>query len=80
MSDMSEMKKSVDLLTVDDIMLTKTQIELEMMRIPKGMKVSPAVYSKLHELLDTQDLTIQTFYGMKVIVDPDLKHGEWKFI
>lgn len=75
----ADFSKSTKSITLEDLILTKSKWEIENIAIPQGIEVSPAVYRRLHELLGSKDLTIQTFHGLEVIVDPKLKHGEWRF-
>lgn len=71
--------KSVDILTITDIIKAKSDWEYKNIHVPEVIKMHPELYRKLHKDMGVEKLTMQTFYGMKVEVDPDLKPGEWYF-
>ena len=74
--------KSAELFTFADLLQSKEAYEMEYIKAPIGIEVSPAIYRRLHELTPspTKDLTMQSIYGLIIKVDPSLKPGEWKLL
>lgn len=71
---------NVRVFTLDDLLRTMDEWTLAHQCRPGRLWLSPALHRHLGTLANNgQEITVQTFYGMQILVDPALRHGEWRF-
>ena len=77
---MADKQASAQLFTLDDLLRTLDEWRSQRLDMPAQLRLSPALYRKLAELCSVPATsTAATFYGIPLLVDPKLKHGEYVF-
>ena len=85
----------LEALTLDKLLDTKMQFEYEHPQVVREMKVAPNVFKRLNRHFEDEQaerdregiksmpkehVWLSQLYGMKVVVDPEMRPGTWKFI
>lgn len=78
---MADKRASAQLFTLTDVLAGIDAWRMEHLSRATRVRLSPAIYERLHQEMHVAPqghLTIHTIFGLKVLVDPTLKHGEWR--
>jgi hypothetical protein len=71
---------SAALFSYEDLLGSLDDWHHEHRNMPAKLVLSPALYERMNRWEgQPSGVTMQTFYGMPILIDPSLKHGEWRF-
>ena len=79
-NSISKHPKSADIITEEDLLDSLMSYRKDFVGNATKMDVSPAIYRKICKMVqpDGKLLDVVEFYGMKIMIDPSLKPGEWR--